>query len=107
MAGPDSLQAVYSKRVICMVIFDERAAELERILSGSDYKTARAAVDSLRGRIEKASEKELPGLAGELRRLFDGLISNNPQLYEILRVDEKTLAEEIRFKMTGQRIVID
>ena len=90
-----------------MASLESRVSELKKVLSSNDYRKAAAAVDALRSRVAKATKADLQSLAKEKERLFSGLKASSPKVYEVLRIEEKTISEEIIFKATGNRVILD
>ena len=81
--------------------------ELGEMLKSPEYKEFEKRLDSLTKKVEKAKEKEQ---LLECRKELDSIsrdLEHSPQLKEIFTVQKKEIAEEIVFRLTGTKVVID
>ena len=78
-----------------------------KMLKSREYREARRKVLSWKSRLPAATRDEALAVLGEKARFFSRMRDESPDLYEILRINDKELSELVNERLLGRKIVID
>ncbi len=82
-------------------------SDLKKTLSSKEYKDASAKISAWKKKLATADRSAVLKIRDEKGAFFQSMLKTNPGLYSIFSVDDKTLAQMIFKKLTGQDVVID
>ena len=81
--------------------------KLIELVGTKEYLDASTKVNAWNDRLIKADEKIAIKIIHEKALFFSRMKKNNPPLYSLFQVADKTLSESAYQKITGKRVIID
>jgi len=82
--------------------------DVNSLVKSKGYTNASRKVDSFMQRLnETSNKKELMKIRDEKAAFFESLRKSDPGLYEVFRIDDKTIGEILVKKISGKDVVID
>jgi hypothetical protein len=80
---------------------------LKELMNSKEYKDARARLGSWAGRLKSGDKEDALRVRDEKRAYFENLIKVQPNIYTVLKLDDKTLSEKIYKIINGKEARID
>ncbi len=78
-----------------------------RLLRSDAYADAQRRIAGLKQKMSRANRFLIPEVLEECEAYFSGLRKGQPQIYEVVRIQEKELGEIAYRKIHGRRIIGD
>lgn len=80
---------------------------LKEILDSKEYVDAKTRIRNWKRDISKVDKSEIKIVEQEIAEFFNTMRTNDPELYNVFKINHKELRELIHEKITGQKIIID